>query len=68
MKYQKYYEELKSIISELESGDVSIDELANKIKRAQKLIDSCESILTGTQKSVEKILLVNDENQKSSKS
>ncbi len=56
MKYQKYYEELEAIIQELESGDVEIDQLATKIKKAQKLIENCEKILADTQSSVEKML------------
>ncbi len=56
MKYQKYYDELQNIIHELESGDVEIDQLASKIKRAQKLIESCEKILSDTQANVEKML------------
>ena len=57
MKYKKYFEELQIIIEELESGDVDIDELASKIKRAQKLIENCEKILADTQKNIEKILV-----------
>ncbi len=56
MKYQKNFEELQEIISDLESGDIGIDDLATKIKRAQKLIENCEKILTDTSDQVEKML------------
>ncbi len=64
MKYQKYYDELEEIIQELESGNVAIDELAQKIKRAQKLIDSCEKILSDTQKNVEKMIQKEESEEK----
>ncbi len=57
MKYQKYYEELEQIVAQLENGEIGIDELSTKIKRAQKLIDQCEKILTSTRSEVEKLLL-----------
>ncbi len=61
MKYKKYYDELQEIIKELETGEVEIDQLSTKIKRAQKLIDSCEKILADTQANVEKMLNKDDQ-------
>ncbi len=56
MKYKKNFDELQQIITELESGEIGIDELATKIKQAQKLIQNCEKILSDTSADVEKML------------
>ncbi len=61
MKYQKNFDELEQIISDLESGEIGIDELAEKIKRAQKLIENCEKILADTSAQVEKMLQKEEE-------
>ncbi len=63
MKYQKYFDELEEIVDQLENGEIGIDELSSKIKRAQKLIDQCEKILTDTRSEVEKILLEKKETE-----
>lgn len=54
--YDKAFAELQQIISELEDGETSIDELAEKVKRAAELIRICKSKLKSTEDDVEKIL------------
>lgn len=39
------YDELQTIIDELNSDQISIDELSGKVKRAQKLIKACRNKL-----------------------
>ncbi len=63
MKYKKNFDELQEIIAELESGEIGIDELATKIKRAQKLIENCEKILSDTSASVSKMLKKEEEKE-----
>lgn len=54
--YEEAFAELKSIVNEIELGDTSIDELAEKVKRATLLIDVCKRKLTDTEENVQKIL------------
>lgn len=54
--YQQAFEELQQIVSEIEEGQISVDELSEKVKRASILIKICKSKLTSTEENVEKIL------------
>lgn len=54
--YEAQIEELEQIIAEIESDDISIDLLAEKVKRAASLIRSCQSVLDNTKANVSKIL------------
>jgi exodeoxyribonuclease VII small subunit len=54
--YAKAYEELQRIVSEIENGEISVDELSEKVKRATELIRICKLKLTTTEEDVNKIL------------
>lgn len=54
--YTKAFEELKSIVTEIEQGEISVDELSEKVKRATALIQKCKLKLTTTEEDVNKIL------------
>ena len=54
--YTEAYEELQRIVSEIENGEISVDELAEKVKRATQLIRLCKLKLTTTEEDVNKIL------------
>lgn len=54
--YEESFIELQQIVSELEDGEISVDELAEKIKRAASLIDFCKKKLKTTEEDVSKIL------------
>lgn len=54
--YTAAFEELQSIVSEMESGAISIDELSEKLKRATVLIKICNAKLTATEGDVNSIL------------
>ena len=54
--YQEAYEELEMIVNEIEGGEISVDELSEKVKRAAKLIKTCKNKLTSTEEDVNKIL------------
>ena len=59
MKEQKYteaFEELQEIVSDMEDGNISVDELAEKVKRATILIRICKAKLSATEGDVQKIL------------
>jgi exodeoxyribonuclease VII small subunit len=54
--YSLAFEELQRIVSEMERGDVGIDELAVNVKRAAELIQYCKNKLKATELDVAQIL------------
>lgn len=54
--YETAYQELVNIVKEIESEKVDIDELSEKVKKAEKLIAFCKEKLKVTEKEVEEIL------------
>ena len=54
--YTAAFEELQLIVSEIENGGISVDELSDKVKRATQLIRICKLKLTTTEEDVAKIL------------
>lgn len=56
VNYTEAFEELQRIVSEIEQGEISVDELSEKVKRAAQLIKICKSKLATTEEDVNKIL------------
>jgi exodeoxyribonuclease VII small subunit len=56
MTYENAYNELKKIAQEIESESVSVDVLADKVKRASELIDFCQKKLRSTEEEVNNII------------
>lgn len=56
MNYTEAFEELQLIVSEIEEGTITVDILAEKVKRAGELIRVCKEKLTSTEKDVNAIL------------
>ena len=56
INYTEAFEELQEIIAEIENGEISVDELSKKVKRAGELIKICKNKLTATESDVKKIL------------
>ena len=54
--YAQAFEELQRIVSEIEEGQISVDDLSDKVKRAALLIRICKSKLSSTEEDVNKIL------------
>lgn len=54
--YTEAFEELQLITREIESGDISVDQLAEKVKRASELIRLCRAKLSSTEEEVNKVL------------
>jgi len=54
--YTDAFEELQTIVSEIEHGEISIDELSEKVKRATLLIGICKAKLSATEGEVNNIL------------
>ncbi len=56
LTYEKAYTELTEITREIENESVSVDVLAEKVKRASELIVFCQSRLRSTEQEVNKII------------
>lgn len=56
IKYTDAFNELQQIISEIEGGEITVDDLSIKVKRAAELIRICKNKLTSTEENVNNIL------------
>lgn len=54
--YTDAFAELEIIVGEIENGEISVDELSLKVKRATHLIQICKVKLSTTEADVSKIL------------
>lgn len=54
--YTAAFRELQEIVTELEKGEVSVDVLSVKVKRAAQLIAICKLKLTQTELDVQEVL------------
>ena len=62
LNYTDAFDELQNIVSEIEDGEISVDELSSKVKRASELIKICKNKLTSTEENVNQILKELEEN------
>lgn len=60
-RYTEAFNELQQIAAEIEQGEISVDELSEKVKRAAELIRFCKAKLTATEEDVGRILKELDE-------
>ncbi len=56
LSYEAAYAELKKIASEIENESVSVDVLADRVKRASELIAFCQGKLRSTESEVNNII------------
>jgi len=56
LNYTVAFEELQNIVADIEEGEISVDELSIKVKRAAELIKICKNKLTSTEEDVNQIL------------
>jgi exodeoxyribonuclease VII small subunit len=54
--YAAAFEELEKILSDMESGEVDVDDLSAKVKRAAELIEFCRRRLKDTEVEVRKVV------------
>lgn len=54
--YTEAFSELQEIVNEIEQGEISVDQLSEKVKRAAVLIQICKEKLSSTELDVQKIL------------
>lgn len=56
ISYTDAFRELQEIVAEIEQGEISVDELSLKVKRAADLIRICKTKLLSTEEDVGRIL------------
>lgn len=56
LSYEEAYQELIAIAEEIQNESVSVDVLAQKVKRASELITYCQEKLRSTETEVNKII------------
>ena len=54
--YSDAFAELQQRVADIEDGEISVDELSQKVKRASELIAVCKKKLTSTEEDVNQIL------------
>jgi exodeoxyribonuclease VII small subunit len=54
--YTAAFEELKEIVNQLENDSISVDKLAEKMKRATELMKICKDKLTKTEEEINKTI------------
>lgn len=54
---------LEKIVNQIDNNELEIDQLAEKIKEANKIIAFCESKLTKADREIEKILAEKQESE-----
>ncbi len=56
LTYTEAFEQLQLIVKQMEDADISVDDLADNIKKATKLIKICKDKLTKTEEEVNKTI------------
>ena len=56
MKYEEAIKKLEEIVEKMENGDLDIDQMAEQLKEAQKLVKMCQERLTKVDEEVKKVL------------
>lgn len=56
LTYTQAMKELEQIVAQLEDNSLDIDQLSEKVKKAQRLIAFCRERLTQTDEEVKKLL------------
>jgi len=56
LSYEQAYKELAQIAKDIETDSISVDVLAQKVKRASELITFCQSKLKSTETEVNSII------------
>ena len=59
--FEKALAELESLVSRLESGELSLDESLAEFKRGVELTRSCQAVLDSAQQTVEQLMDADDE-------
>ncbi|WP_159636546.1 exodeoxyribonuclease VII small subunit [Sphingobacterium composti Ten et al. 2007 non Yoo et al. 2007] len=55
--YIDAFNELQQIVTDIETGEINVDDLASKIKRASELIAVCKAKLVASEEEVDRLLM-----------
>ena len=61
LSYSEAVNRIEEILQQIETGELDVDELAEKVKQASELLKLCKGKLFQTEKEIEKILKDMDE-------
>lgn len=56
MKYEEAIQQLETIVSQIEKNELDIDQLADRLKEAKKLITLCKDKLYKTDEKIKALL------------
>ena len=59
--FEKALEELESLVEQMESGELNLDQSLKQFKRGVELTRHCQKVLDKAQQTVEQLLNVEDE-------
>ena len=59
--FEKALEELESLVEQLESGELSLDQSLKQFKRGVELTRHCQGVLENAQQTVRKLIDTDDE-------
>jgi exodeoxyribonuclease VII small subunit len=59
--FEKALEELETLVEQLESGDLNLDQSLKQFKRGVELTRHCQGVLDRAQQTVEKLIDADDE-------
>ncbi|HDZ40868.1 MAG TPA: exodeoxyribonuclease VII small subunit [Bacteroidetes bacterium] len=54
--FNKAVAELEKILEQIESGELDVDDLSGKVKRASELLRLCQAKLRDTEEEIDKII------------
>lgn len=56
MDFEKNMQEIETIISKIDKGEVNLAQLASEVEKAKNLINSCKSELKNIQTNIESLV------------
>ncbi len=56
LKYSEAISEIEEIVAQIESNELDIDDLTDKLKRVSELLKFCKAKLRSTEEEVQKIM------------
>jgi exodeoxyribonuclease VII small subunit len=59
--FEESLQELESLVEQLESGELSLDDSLKQFRRGVELTRHCQSVLEKAQQTVEKLMDIDDE-------
>jgi exodeoxyribonuclease VII small subunit len=64
LSYSEAVANIEEILQQIETGELDVDELAEKVKQASELLKLCKGKLFSTEKEIEKVLKEMEDNEK----